>query len=344
MTYAWDIQALPDLIEDLAGPRAMVRTFEGRRIPLSITEHPHHRIPLESLKGLLGDAARLTGDPFLGIRLGNATRNRFHTYGRYVNSAPTLERAIRRGCTTIHLYKDGSCNFMRPDGPYMVWCLSDLQHKSLRVRAYSDHVLMSALRMIRSYLGQNWTPPWLEVVYPRGPDASVVEEMYGCPIVFEAPTRSIPLTRAELSTPLPTQNWPGSPVVLRDVIADFQVRRRGAHLDSLGATIALRLLDGDTDIDGCARLLRCSTRSIQRRLAEQGVTYRQLVEEARLQRAASLLRETSQTVIEIALGLGYTEGSNFSRAFKRWSGASPQQFRATKEPETGHRLTLTAQR
>jgi AraC-like DNA-binding protein len=92
-------------------------------------------------------------------------------------------------------------------------------------------------------------------------------------------------------------------------------------------TIALRLLDGDIDIDGTAQMLGLSARSLQRMLEQEGTPYRQLVEECRCRRALALLREGCGSVAEVAISLGYQEPGNFIRAFRRWTGMSPNAFR-----------------
>lgn len=71
-----------------------------------------------------------------------------------------------------------------------------------------------------------------------------------------------------------------------------------------------------------------SPRAVQRLLAEEGQTYRGMVDRVRLSKAEAMLRETQTSVTEIALALGYSEPANFSRAFQRWTGISPRAFRS----------------
>jgi AraC-like DNA-binding protein len=92
-------------------------------------------------------------------------------------------------------------------------------------------------------------------------------------------------------------------------------------------TFGLRLLDGDTDIDGAALLAGLGPRSLQKKLRDEGFTYRKILDAVRLQRSAALLQETDETVTYIALSLGYAEPGNFTRAFHRWTGRSPIDFR-----------------
>jgi AraC-like DNA-binding protein len=80
-----------------------------------------------------------------------------------------------------------------------------------------------------------------------------------------------------------------------------------------------------------ADLAGVSVRTLQRRLAAGGQTYAQVVDQARAELAAELLSDTDCTPREIAAELGYSEPNNFARAFKRWTGKTPDQFRSDRQ-------------
>jgi AraC-like DNA-binding protein len=82
------------------------------------------------------------------------------------------------------------------------------------------------------------------------------------------------------------------------------------------------------DLDSVARALHLSPRTLRRRLHERGATFHALVSEARRAEAAKMLRNSVLTVEQIAEHLGYADPGNFCRAFKRWTGRTPGQFRA----------------
>jgi AraC-like DNA-binding protein len=76
-----------------------------------------------------------------------------------------------------------------------------------------------------------------------------------------------------------------------------------------------------------AAAVNLSERSLRRHLAEAGSGYRRLIEEHSAERAAALLRGSDRSVAEVADQLGFSDASNFSKAFKRWYGVSPDRFR-----------------
>ena len=97
--------------------------------------------------------------------------------------------------------------------------------------------------------------------------------------------------------------------------------------------------DGPPRLHTVAREARCSVRTLQRRLRDAGLTYTRVLDEARLEAAAQLLREPELRVVDVAVDLGYSDQANFTRAFRRWAGISPTQFRTERQPDGEHRLT-----
>jgi AraC-like DNA-binding protein len=88
-----------------------------------------------------------------------------------------------------------------------------------------------------------------------------------------------------------------------------------------------RRRSGWLTITEAAELAGISTRTFQRRLADEGQTFLKLTDETRAELANELITGTDHSLTEIANELGYTESQNFFRAFKRWTGQTPEQYR-----------------
>ena len=87
------------------------------------------------------------------------------------------------------------------------------------------------------------------------------------------------------------------------------------------------LPSGDASLGGAARRLGVSTRTLQRRLASEGVSFRQIIQEVREHLARHYLRNTALTFGEVAFLLGFDEPPSFFRAFREWTGRTPQSVR-----------------
>ena len=96
---------------------------------------------------------------------------------------------------------------------------------------------------------------------------------------------------------------------------------------SIGRVIAARLPRGHPKIDRVAAARGTTVRTLQRRLAESGLTYRRLVDEVRFERACRLLGDSGTRLSDIAAALGYAHPAHFTRAFTRWTGMTPRAYR-----------------
>ena len=101
----------------------------------------------------------------------------------------------------------------------------------------------------------------------------------------------------------------------------------GEFVETLRGVLIRRRRSGWLTIDQAAALAGMSLRSFQRRLKDQGETFTELLDAARADVAKQLLQCTDRSLGQIAAELGYSKATNFARAFKRWTGKTPDQFR-----------------
>jgi AraC-like DNA-binding protein len=99
-------------------------------------------------------------------------------------------------------------------------------------------------------------------------------------------------------------------------------------LASVQRAVAESMREGDPNLARVAKKMAMSPRTLQRQLKEQGMEFKQLVDDTRRRFALSYLRNRRNTLTEIAFLLGYSEASAFNRAFKRWTGSTPLAYRS----------------
>src|SRR6266404_657912 len=107
-------------------------------------------------------------------------------------------------------------------------------------------------------------------------------------------------------------------------------RTPSALADSLRPLIRALLPNGYPAAALAAQLTGRSLRSFQRELAEASVTFSELVEQARLELALTMMRDPTIPLTEVALELGYDNSANFTRAFRRWTGLTPDRYRQSR--------------
>ena len=193
-------------------------------------------------------------------------------------------------------------------------------------RHAGDFTLCVIADVISAYLGDGWQPLRIETCYAKGPWEQDHEDFFGAPVRFVQERIAIVLDRDIVEQ---AARW----VTASDQIVSLgELRRLGTGLprnfpQAVANVVERRLIDGATDLDGSAQLLGLGPRTVQRRLSDHGLSYRDLVSRCRMRRARELLAEPDTTVLQVSQALGYASTSQFTRAFKACLGATPQEFR-----------------
>jgi len=159
-------------------------------------------------------------------------------------------------------------------------------------------------------------------------DAREMERVLGCAVRAEAAWDGFALSSEAWRLPMRRPD-----PVLRGVrerhASEILSRLPGADglICELRKALASRIARGETEIEGVARSMATSARSLQRRLARAGTTYQELLEATRREAAERYLADRALSVGEVAYLLGYSEPAAFHRAFKRWNRTTPQEYR-----------------
>lgn len=327
LTQARGMGPLPGLVTEQHGERSLAKLLRRHGLPLAVVDQRDARVPLVDMVGLFESAARLSGDPFFGLRVGGLMR--VTDYGCYIlhaAAAPKLGRGIERTVRGIRYYQAAGALRLELRGQEA--CFSYRQHVTTPEagRQHADHVLPAVLGFVRLFLGQAWRPARYVVPYARHGLSGRLETLLRGAVEFGRDGAGVVFDRAllELRT---TSSAPDHAPGLRDLRQ--LVRTRPS--DSLGAAVAqiaeLQLLDARVDLAGTAARLRLRPRTLQRQLAAEGTSYREIIDRIRFETACRLLQETRLTVAEIADRLGYAEHPHLTRAFRRLAGCSPAEYR-----------------
>jgi AraC-like DNA-binding protein len=161
-------------------------------------------------------------------------------------------------------------------------------------------------------------------------DTGAMEEILRCPVYAQASWAGIEFDRDTWNMPLRRRDSALRGVLeehASNITARMPDARPAAH--EIRQVVATRMRQGETRIEDAARALATSKRSLQRRLADVGLSFQLLLDEIRRDAAAEYLADPVLSVAEVAYLLGYSEAAAFHRAFRRWNGTTPQQFRAS---------------
>jgi AraC-like DNA-binding protein len=193
-----------------------------------------------------------------------------------------------------------------------------------------DFVTSLLVDMCRMNAGSSLRPVAVRLRRMRPKDGEAYRRHFGCVVHFGADEDSITLSRRDVDRLLPTSN--------RQLAAtlDRILAEQLAHLDKndVVARCQARLLDqlcsGEVSEDVMAQALHMSRRTLQRKLAEADLTYQKLVDDTRRDLAMRHLEDPRHSITDVTFLLGFSQQSAFTRAFKRWTGMSPSEYRAQR--------------
>lgn len=281
----------------------------------------------------LGHAAiQLTGDPALGLRMGQLSRlNQAGLAGVTAAQAPTVREAARclirfealygsnyRGQSSFHEDAQGAWLRFYSISPYNAYN-----------RFVVDSIIASWLQQLSSLSPEPLHAERIDIEFAE-PD---YRERYGvlgdCPIHFGAEHNQLRLSLASLAL----RNREHCPSTWRLLIKLCE-----RELEQLTRTRSLReritqllgpLLNGgrEPDLEEVAARLKLPTWTLRRKLAEEGTQFRAILNDTRRDLAMTYIRDTELAFGEIAYLLGFASAEAFQRAFKRWNGQTPGEFR-----------------
>ncbi|WP_334173863.1 AraC family transcriptional regulator ligand-binding domain-containing protein [Pseudoxanthobacter sp.] len=321
---------LPQILEERAGEEAVLKALKGEGLPIAMRDLGGMPIPAHALVGLFARAGALAHERTLGLQVG--ARMSYSGYGPWAiqaSSAATLGAAIQRLNRTSGQHQASGLRFtLEREGARWLWRIARPGFLAGSI-CYTDHEIVPMISFARLFLGSAWLPDWVEVDYPRDENAALLERALGAPVLFGRRAVGLPFTRDQLHRNREESDSPEGAAVLpaRNIYDDVLLPAAPEPVRSFSSIVALRLIDGEHDLAGAARLAGIGTQGLQRQLRTAGYTYRDILEIARRKRAVFLLTKTELAVSDIAVALGYEDHPNFTRAFVRWMECSPSAFR-----------------
>jgi AraC-like DNA-binding protein len=172
------------------------------------------------------------------------------------------------------------------------------------------------------------------VEFKRPPaNLTLYEKHFGCPVKFDARRNLLVFQQADLARPFLTHNADVLAIVAPQLDAELAQRlSQRTFREHVKATLKRTLAGQRPELRAVARELGVSTRTLQRRLSHERITFQQVIAEARHELARHYLQHSSLELNETAYLLGYEDANSFFRAFQHWEGTSPGEWRAQTSP------------
>ena len=283
---------------------------------------------LSEFVGILEDIAEDSGIPSLGWKVGQAVDlPHYGDIGRAVGSAHTLGTALQQMCTYFDLLQDLTELRLIHEGEFVA-----LSYRILDPTIWPRHqdAIYTLAMKARIMFSARGFPEDDAEIFLESPDrrkAQQLERASGLTCHPGAETNMIRFPAKHLRLPMNLEE-PFEPPKINGLTRSLTEKKRARPIEEkVRATVYSRLGRGAVNQSFVAAELGLSDRTLRRRLAADNTSFQALVDECRIRQAVlEITRTNSVSISEIALRLGYSEHSTFSRAFSRCMGVPPQAY------------------
>jgi len=288
------------------------------------------RIPILMVKRLWELSVRYSGDSCFGL-----------TYAAYIQ--PSALHGLGLSWIASHSLRDGLerlVRFQRILSTYLHLKLRETKtgyciHEMTRQKedpyqfpdAVYDALVASIYKICQIMLGPDIRPIQVSVEHAAPPCKARFDDFFGIPVEFDADETAIEFDKQISDLPVSSAN-PELTRINDQIVIDYLDQfERDDIVTQTRKSIIDHLPSGVPRQGVIARDLNLSLRNFQRKLTQSGTSYTDVLSHVRHRMACQYLKAPKHPIIEISYLLGFSDPSNFSRAFRRWNGQSPQQFR-----------------
>ncbi len=293
-----------------------------------VLSDPHGFIPSASFAQILEEAARATGDDCFGLHFGE----HFHPKNigalvYVVLNSPTFAVGFENVARYLRVHNEAAeASFVAGSK----W--SYLRHRlNLPAASYRQHhewAMAVVVGTIRLMAGSAWAPVEVQFQHPAPSLTSEHVRVFGAPVSFGCTANAV-VVEAELGErQVPAADARLYPILRQHLerVLD-EVPPEDGLVASVRRAIAESMRHGDPTLTQVARRIAVGPRTLQRQLKDHGADFKGLVDDTRRQFCLRYLRDRKNTLTDISYLLGYSEVSAFNRAFKRWTGSTPTDYR-----------------
>jgi AraC-like DNA-binding protein len=316
---------LPALLRDLdCDPKPV---FEQAGFDLARFSDPDNTLPFVPASRLLEHCAKTTGCAHLGFLLGErADPSSLGLPGFMLRTAPDVGAALKALTDHLDLHDQGGMvTLVTKGGVTRFGYAIHLPGVAAADQIY-DLSITIACRIMRGLCGTGWYPAEVRLARRPPPDPSSYRRFFRAPLRFNADVNALVFPA----------RWLGKPLASADPLLHRHLEREAAELHSRQPTslagelrklLRTAMAARKTGVSDIAEQLHLHERTLNRRLRQEGTTFRRELERVRYEVARQLLADTAMPLSKIAAALDYADSTAFSRAFKRWAGSTPASWR-----------------
>ena len=292
-----------------------------------LLSNPNARISVSKVDRLWEQAMDVIDDPCFAIDMAGFWHpSQTGALGYAWLASSTLRGAFKRAERYIHVVTE-DLDLELSDTPAGLKIVIDLEGSVFTLPQHHELVLIILMHMCRFNFGDELVATQVLVAHPEPECSQKMFDYFRSDIEFDAAQTSLTIARADADLPLPSANKQIA-LMHDEMLMKYLIEiKQGDIVQQVKSIILENLPDGTVTDKLVASKLNLSERSLQRRLKEHQTTFRFLLESVREMVAKQYIKNPMNRMSDIAFLLGFSEQSAFSRAFKKWTGKSPVEYR-----------------
>jgi len=323
------LAALFDVLVDQGCPADAI--LGGVNLTVDEVHSPDSRISLAELVTACKNAIRLSSDPHLPYRIGTSIHiSAYGLYGFAILCCPDFRKTMAFAELYHALAAPLATIKFTEEERLASWVIEPNAGAATDPQLYRFITEMQIgihISLMRDIMGPAFAPDQICLSYAETNDFGLPADQIGCRLSFAGGTNQIMFRSTWLDQTANLGNKTTYPVVVDlcdNLLEDLKSR---VGLAGEIRALLLRNITNPPTLAVIAKLLDVSDRSLRRQLREQGISFRGLLDELRMQIALKYLRTTRLANEDIAMALGFSDAANFRRAFRRWTNKSPSEIR-----------------
>lgn len=304
----------------------------ARGVDLERLAIPGARLSDAALDASIEDIIARTGDPCMGLVVGQYVRpTSIHALGYAWLASDTLRDAFERLARFDRTVSTSDHIELREQGEFCELVIASRVPGYMQPPLAMDAYFTGVLRLCRVVRDSHFSPVRVQLIHPSfGREADYVEA-FGAPVSFDADVDMMVFDATDVNAPLAGAN--PELAAMSDKVAEAYLESLDPELVSsrVRDLLVSMLPSGHATQNVVAGKLARSTSALQRQLRSEGTSFQKLRDETRRELALGYLNEGRLSLTEIAFLVGFTDQSNFSRAFRRWTGVSPGEWKSSRQ-------------
>ncbi len=323
------LMGVPAVLQDLGHDPEPV--FAGAGLKPAQFEDPDTEISYIAGSRLLAGCAATTGCRHFGLLVGErAGPSSLGVAGFMLQSAPNVNSALRNLVQHLDLHDQGGVPTLLTSGNFTYLGYAIHLSGTQATEQIYDLSIAVACNIMRSLCGKGWNPAEVLFSTRQPQDLAPYRRFFRAPLHFNADQCAVAFQTRWLNHQIPSADALLHRHLEKEASGLHELRNADL-VGSLHGLLRKSLATRNNTISDIARQLHVHERTLNRRLHEAGTSFRRELDEIRYELARQLLAESAMSISRVAKVLNYADASAFSRAFKRWTGITPAQWRAHRE-------------